>query len=490
MRSSLRFQSIIASAILFLFTVFIVTGLVVITNRMTQNTGHVWRHLESVQSAHDVLHSLQYHRWTNQLWRAEGGEANAAEVSRATRMVRERLEKARQLAESPEESALIERLSAEVQRYLTAPEGQPATAERRNFAREIALGEELVAVNIEEARETVQANQRWDGAANVLAVVISIMALGAFIAGFWALRTSVYEPLLKLRAALVRFRPGTRGRPAPERGAEEIREIARSFNDMASRLERHRELQLGFLASVAHEIRNPLNALSMAASTRRGAPELPPERLRERFAVVDRQVKRLSGMIDDLVDTTRIEAGQLELHLGEHDLVVLCREAIELYRPGSEKHRWVVDLPSEPVIIRCDGPRIAQVLNKILSNALKYSPEGGLIRVALTDLEDSATLAVTDQGIGISPSERETIFEPFRRSTSTRETIPGVGLGLSVARRIVEAHGGSISVRSELLHGSTFRVWIPRDAVLRPDESSAEAKTHPAPGPADAEAPH
>ena len=138
----------------------------------------------------------------------------------------------------------------------------------------------------------------------------------------------------------------------------------------------------------------------------------------------------------------------------------LCRETVELHRPTTENHRWVLDLPSEPLILRCDATRIVQVLNNLISNALKYSPEGGLVRVAISDTEEGAFVSVTDQGIGISPAERDTIFEPFRRSSMTRDTIPGVGLGLSVARRIVEAHGGKIWADSKLGEGTTFHFTL------------------------------
>ena len=169
--------------------------------------------------------------------------------------------------------------------------------------------------------------------------------------------------------------------------------------------------------------------------------------------------------------------------MGDHDLVELCRETVELHRPTTENHRWVLDLPTEPVVIRCDATRIVQVLNNLISNALKYSPEGGLVRVALADAEDTAIVSVSDQGIGISPAERDTIFEPFRRSSTTRDTIPGVGLGLSVARRILEAHGGTIEVRSEEGRGSTFRFFLPHAQTTQPGTPSEnESEERPAVG--------
>jgi signal transduction histidine kinase len=211
---------------------------------------------------------------------------------------------------------------------------------------------------------------------------------------------------------------------------------------------------------VAHDLRNPLTALQLAARGA-GSGSLPPERVQQRLAMVERQVDRLGRMVNDLLDTTRIEAGQLELHLGEHDLIELVREAVELHRPVSPLHTLELQVPGHPAPVHCDPTRISQVLNNLLSNAIKYSPEGGTVRIQVAPWEDGYRIAVTDSGVGIPATERESIFEPFRRSSSTRGVIPGVGLGLAVARKIVAAHGGSLDVESEPGRGSTFYAKLP-----------------------------
>ena len=112
-------------------------------------------------------------------------------------------------------------------------------------------------------------------------------------------------------------------------------------------------------------------------------------------------------------------------------------------------------------MIRCDPLRIEQVITNLLSNAIKYSPEGGRVDVAVAPQEDGAVISVTDQGLGISEEDQQRLFEPFRRVGLSMETIPGVGLGLFVVRRIVEAHHGRIDVTSARGKGSSFRIWIP-----------------------------
>jgi len=297
----------------------------------------------------------------------------------------------------------------------------------------------------------------------MIGIVVLVLLAGILAATLQGVRRQVIQPLRRLRSAVMLFRPGATFDRVEEEGVEEIRDIGSSFNRTASELLRQRELSLRFVSSIAHDLRNPLSALALAA--RPGKPDrpLPPEeKLRSRFELISRQANRLNRLVEDLLDTTRIEAGRLSLEQEEHDLTALVRDAIELSRAFATDHEVVVSLPDRPVWSRCDETRVSQVLNNLISNALKYSPGGGTVQVTLTEAGELAWIAVADKGIGIPESERESIFEPYRRSSNTRGEIPGTGLGLSVARRIVVAHGGTIEVESEVGRGSTFRISLPR----------------------------
>ena len=169
----------------------------------------------------------------------------------------------------------------------------------------------------------------------------------------------------------------------------------------------------------------------------------------------------------------RVEAGQLALHVAPHDLGQLVREAVELHRDVSEQHTLQLQLPPSPLSAAVDAVRVSQVLNNLLSNALKYSPGGGVVQVRLERAEGEARVSVQDGGVGIPPEEHASIFEPFRRARASREHIPGVGLGLSVARRIALAHGGRISLASAPGEGSTFTLHLPLAA--QPAATAAHA---------------
>jgi signal transduction histidine kinase len=174
-------------------------------------------------------------------------------------------------------------------------------------------------------------------------------------------------------------------------------------------------------------------------------------------------MKNLDRLVGDLLDTTRIEAGQLVLHVALHDLRALILDAVDLQRAGATIHELDVELPDGPLGCRCDSARFSQVMNNLLSNAVKYSPNGGTIAVIARRDRDEIEVAVSDEGIGIDATDLENIFTPFKRTLATKSTIPGVGLGLSASRRIIQAHGGELSVRSMPGRGSTFTIRIPAE---------------------------
>ena len=345
----------------------------------------------------------------------------------------------------------------------------------------LAALDELVTFNVNEAR-TVQARaDRWDRLANLGGIcVAALLVLGGGVLLWW-LRRSVFRPLLEMSRAMRRFGAGRKRTRAPEAGPAELRDMAHTFNEMANSLARQQEEQLTFLAGVAHDLRNPLSALKMSAALVTSGRPIPEERMQKTMGLVRRQVARLDRMVGDLLDATRIEAGRFELSLEERDARELAAAVVELYQAGGSSHDLRLLVPEEPVLLSCDATRVEQVLHNLVSNALKYSQSGSRVEVIVVREGDEAVLSVVDRGIGISKEELRTLFAPFRRTRRARDKAPGVGLGLSVARRIVEAHGGRIEVESRPGAGSTFRVRLPR----------AHAAAHPArpgdaaPSPAD-----
>jgi signal transduction histidine kinase len=364
---------------------------------------------------------------------------------------------------SPEEAALVRTMEQTVEAYLASARGGAATSggePDRQLDAAFAAVERVVTLNVAQAQAVQARAARWDRWAAV-GGSLAALALVTGVAGVLLWLRRAFRPILHLSEAMRRFGTGERAARAPEAGPAELREAARTFNEMASALERQREARLAFLGGIAHDLRNPLGALKLtaAAATAGGAPPLEA-RARGLFERVDRQVVKLERMVSDLLDAARVEAGRLSLDLRPCDVRALVSEVVEQHRPGSPDHRIELSVPADPVPVRCDPVRIEQVLGNLVGNAIKYSPGGGRVSVDVTRDDGRVTLSVADQGLGISDEDRRHIFEPFRRG-SRHEGIPGMGLGLSVARRIVEAHGGVLDVESAPGAGSTFRVRLP-----------------------------
>lgn len=314
---------------------------------------------------------------------------------------------------------------------------------------------------------------------------LAALLLGALMSTLWAVRRWVVAPTLALHGAIERFRRGEMGARAPTSGARELCELASAYNAMADTIAAQREGQLTYLAGVAHDLRNPLGAMKMGIELiecHEGT-----DQARYTLALLDRQTDRMSRMVDDLLDATRIEAGRLEMKPEPTDLRERAREAVDLHGPSFPAHSIVVDATDEPVVVMADPVRIDQVLTNLLTNALKFSPGGGRVDVRVRRRGSEGVLEVQDRGIGMTREEMRDLFAPFRRRAP--ETAPGAGLGLSVVRRIVEAQGGRIEVDSEPKLGSTFRVVLPiaRDsAEVRRDragDGDERAAGHPEPRP-------
>jgi signal transduction histidine kinase len=179
--------------------------------------------------------------------------------------------------------------------------------------------------------------------------------------------------------------------------------------------------------------------------------------------LIDEECDNLQRMIADILDSSMIDVGQLIIELQPIRLSYLAREIIEEMQRRTEKHQLVVDFPPNFPIIDADPHRIKQVLRNILDNALKYSPEGGLVVVRGEVRPTDVVVSIADEGVGISPEDLIPLFEKyFRVKSPTGYYVPGTGLGLPVARAFVEAHGGRIWAESKVGQGTTLFFSLPR----------------------------
>ena len=226
-----------------------------------------------------------------------------------------------------------------------------------------------------------------------------------------------------------------------------------------------------FFALVSHELRTPLTSIIGYLELVLEDDEALTDHHRRFLGVVDRNARRLLRLVGDLLFVAHVEAGRLALEVGEVDLRTLTTEAIEAARPRAEAKDLVLEAVTQDVpLMAGDRDRLAQVLDNLISNAVKFTPEDGSVTVRLVTRDDEALLEVRDTGVGIPEAEQDRLFERFyRASTATERAIPGVGLGLTIAKAIVEAHGGTLDFDSVEGAGTTFRVRLP----LRPPPTGA-----------------
>jgi len=227
------------------------------------------------------------------------------------------------------------------------------------------------------------------------------------------------------------------------------------------------QLKSDFVANVSHELRSPLAAIqkNLTVILDKTAGELNDNQ-QEFLSLAKENVERLTRLINDLLDISKIESGKMEMKKVRTDLVELVRKAVASFSGwfGEKRIKYRLQLPDQPVEFDLDSDKITQVLNNLLSNALKFTPVQGEILVAM-NAADPVEVSVTDTGIGIAPKDILRIFNKFEQvSVSHPNGVNGTGLGLHLAKEIVEKHGGKVVVKSEIGKGSTFSFSLPREA--------------------------
>jgi len=304
-----------------------------------------------------------------------------------------------------------------------------------------------------------------------LGALLAALAMGALIAGRFT------RPLRRLSEATRRFGGGDLANrvPAADIGAAytEVTDLARQFNLMASRLaesvglvRRDRDRSREFLADVSHELRTPIAALRMNTELLQGLAAEDTATRREFLESSRVQLERLDWLAQNLLDLSKLESGLLALDLRPDDLRTTVESAVEQADAAARRRgvELALELPESPLRVRHDPQRIGQVVGNLVGNALKFTPRGGRVRVALRPHRDGALLEVADTGVGIDAAELPRIFERFYRGSSASEARgSGSGLGLAIVKSIVDMHAGRINVESRVGQGSTFSVVLVRD---------------------------
>ncbi len=396
----------------------------------------------------------------------------------------------RRVATQPDEERRAQRLDTLAHAYITeyglpliaiyggAPEAArspDATKEGlfristiRKQLSDLLAGEDALASAREASAKYEAARAVAIGIGALVVTAALLLLFGVFLAH------GVVRPVRTVAAGASRVASGDLSTRLPEQGAAELHELTEAFNVMARSLEHGQKeleaqneqlrqserLKSELVSIVSHELRTPLASI-LGYSSLLLKRTFGKEDTHRYIETIHTQGRRLSSLVEEFLDVERVEEGRIELKEELIDLRPLLEEEAELISNEAPRHQVQVSVDRDPLLIRGDADRIAQVYANLLANAVKYSPDGGVIEVSGT-LDDAVVrVQVRDEGVGIPDEHQPRIFTKFFRGEAREGGFAGTGLGLAVSREIVEAHGGRIGFRSAEGAGSAFWFELP-----------------------------
>jgi two-component system sensor histidine kinase BaeS len=292
-------------------------------------------------------------------------------------------------------------------------------------------------------------------------VMLASLLVGTILGSTLALNIS--KPVRQVTRAINSLARGESGKSLAEQGPDEIRDLVRAVNVLVSRLSSLEQARRQLLANLVHELGRPLGALRSAIQALAKGAGDDPQLLSDLTTGMDEETARLQNILEELAHLHDQILGSLELHsesvaLGDW----LPKVVLPWAEAAAEKHlEWQTQIPADLPMIEVDRLRFAQVIGNLLSNAIKYTPSGGWVNISAGRNDGALWIRVADNGPGIPEEEREKIFQPFYRGDQGRRIKQGMGLGLSIARDLAIAHGGTIELETQPGIGSAFTIWLP-----------------------------
>jgi two-component system, OmpR family, sensor kinase len=277
----------------------------------------------------------------------------------------------------------------------------------------------------------------------------------------------VADPLQAVIQA-ARGYPATTAQPVPPQGPHEVQDLTRAFNSMVKRVESAQRSQRDFVANVSHELKTPLTSIQGFAQALLDDTAQTPAARRQAAQIIYTESARMHRMALDLLDLARLEGGTADLHMSTVEVGALLRGIVDKFTPLADQAGVALQFSladDAPASLSADGDRLAQVFTNLVDNALKFTPAGGRVMLAAKKVGSEIELSVTDTGLGVGAEALPHLFDRFYQADASRSRAGGeshgAGLGLSIVKEIVQAHGGKIGVRSQVGQGTVFTIHLP-----------------------------
>jgi signal transduction histidine kinase len=308
------------------------------------------------------------------------------------------------------------------------------------------------------AKPTTELREQWLTLLGRLALALAVgISLGGVV--FWWLSRRLTDPVLALMRATQDVAAGRYDvEVPPARGSDEISQLSDRFRRMVSELAEAEQLKRSFLMSVSHELRTPMTAIRGHVEALREGIVREPEQVRSSLDVVAAETDRLERLVGDVLDLAKLQAHRFTVRHEEVDLGRVLDHAYGAFAEEARRREidYRLDAEGEPPVIVSDGDRVLQIISNLLSNAFRWTPDGGRVELGLAAANGFVRVEVADSGPGVPKGESDRIFDPF-----ISHDVNGTGLGLPIARELAVALGGRIEVDSDPGRGSRFRLVLP-----------------------------
>ncbi len=295
-------------------------------------------------------------------------------------------------------------------------------------------------------------------------VICLVLGVGGSLALAYFLNRSLRE----IRRGIRELGTGTPPRDVRVLSGDELGELALAFNAMAARLRREEKMRADFIAMLSHEIRTPLTSIREAVDLiSTGTFGAVNEKQHRFLSIAEKETVRLTDLLSRLMTVSRMESETMELMPEAVDCSRLAASAVERLEPAATAKNVALktELPDSAPTCLCDLGHVQQVLLNLIGNAIKFSPDGSSVTISLATDDTATTFCVSDNGPGIPAKEQQLVFQKYYREPEVRESVDGAGLGLAIAKRIVDGHGGRMWLESTPGHGSTFCFSLPNDTA-------------------------